>query len=98
MLNEEMCRNAFQSISDGTVEIKNGSIYNPFEDELCIFEQLINEYFESHKIVYLCDHRDCKKCSSNNLKCEHTTNIKHAKNFENVGGIMWEVDNKPDQF
>ena len=90
MLNEEICRNAFQAIADGTVEIKGNSTYSPFEDELCIFEQLINEHFEKPKIVYLCDRRECKNCV---VEYEHTSNIKHAKNFENIGGVMFELEN-----
>ena len=54
-LTEEVCRNAFQYIADGTVKIDGNSIYNPYEEELCIFEQLINEHFNNKKkTVYLC--------------------------------------------
>ena len=39
------------------------------------------------KILYVCDHRACKVCSK---MCNHTTDINHAENFENVNGIMIE--------
>lgn len=31
------------------------------------------------KVIYLCDRKQCKQCSYPN--CKHTTDIKHAKNF-----------------
>ena len=49
-LTEEVCRNAFQYIADGTVKIDGNSIYNPYEEELCIFEQLINEHFKPKEL------------------------------------------------
>lgn len=42
------------------------------------------------EIVYLCDRRNCDNCSG--LECKHTSNIKHAKNFENVNGVMQEIE------
>jgi hypothetical protein len=31
-------------------------------------------------VLYLCDKRECEKCSS--VQCKHTLDITHAKNFE----------------
>ena len=43
---------------------------------------------EGTPILYLCDHRACKHC---NDPCQHTPDIKHAKNFEAANdGSMWE--------
>lgn len=43
---------------------------------------------EKEKIVYLCDHRECKEC--NDVLCKHTSNIEHAKNFEKRGDTYFE--------
>lgn len=40
------------------------------------------------KVMYLCDHRACNRCS--NGECNHTTDIRHAKNFKNVAGVFYE--------
>lgn len=88
---EEVCRNAFQYIADGTVKIDGNSIYNPYEEELCIFEQLINEHFTNgKKTVYLCDCLACESCIDD--CCKHTSKIEHARNFEKVGGVYFEKE------
>ena len=46
---------------------------------------------ESTPVLYLCDRRACKHCDG---YCQHTDDIKHAKNFETVqDGSMWEKIN-----
>lgn len=39
-------------------------------------------------IVFLCDKHACDKCS--NSDCEHTKNIRHAKNFKMFGDMFVE--------
>jgi hypothetical protein len=34
---------------------------------------------DTGKVLYKCDHRACERC---NGECDHTTDIRHAKNFE----------------
>lgn len=53
-------------------------------------EVTTNECLKKPEIVYLCDRRNCDNCSGS--ECKHTSNIKHAKNFENVCGVMKEVE------
>lgn len=43
------------------------------------------------KVLYLCDGKQCKKCSN---ECKHTTDIGHAKNFNNEFGVYVEKENK----
>lgn len=45
-----------------------------------------------NNVLYLCDERACKKCSSPN--CRHTFQIEHAKNFkkEKEFDIYWEME------
>ena len=41
--------------------------------------------------LYLCDRKACKQC--NGLldgKCMHTSDISHAINFEEAGGLFYE--------
>lgn len=42
-------------------------------------------------ILYLCDRRACEKC--NLIECRHTSDITHAKSFENVNGDLIEQSN-----
>jgi DNA-directed RNA polymerase subunit RPC12/RpoP len=43
------------------------------------------------RIFYLCDHRACNSCHGDDEKgCQHTSDIRHAKNFELSGNIFWE--------
>lgn len=39
-------------------------------------------------ILYLCDRRACELC---NIECYHTSDIAHARSFENVGGDLIET-------
>lgn len=34
------------------------------------------------RVAYICDHKSCDKC--NNPECNHTFDIRHARNFEFV--------------
>lgn len=48
------------------------------------------------QVAFLCDCKACKNCSYPN--CRHTTDIRHAKNFEVGGnGDYWEVDDDDRQ-
>ena len=43
------------------------------------------------EVAYLCDRKACKNCAYPN--CKHTTDIRHAKNFEvSANGSYWEAD------
>lgn len=42
------------------------------------------------KILYLCDGGQCETCSN---KCNHTTDIDHAKNFNKEFGVYVEKEN-----
>ena len=46
------------------------------------------EYRRGANILYLCDQRACPNCSY--PECEYTTDIRHAKNFEYMGGYVKE--------
>lgn len=39
--------------------------------------------FDPVQVVYICDRRACDVCA--NPDCNHTFDVRHAKNFENVG-------------
>lgn len=41
-------------------------------------------------ILYICDHRACASCS--NSECNHTSDIRHAMNFELLGRNFWEKE------
>lgn len=43
------------------------------------------------KILFVCDKRKCDFCKKG---CDHTADIKHAKNFELSGGIYIERKKK----
>lgn len=63
------------------------------KDEECremLIQKLIErkKEMEQQKIVFLCDKHACDKCS--NSECEHTENIRHAKNFESFGDMFVE--------
>lgn len=36
-------------------------------------------------VAYLCDKKACKRCNSRASFCTHTTDIKHAINFDDLG-------------
>lgn len=36
-------------------------------------------------VAYLCDGKACKRCNKRVSHCTHTTDIKHAINFDEVG-------------
>ena len=40
-------------------------------------------------VRYICDRRKCVNCYP---KCKHTDDIRHAANFEIIGGDMWEKE------
>lgn len=43
-------------------------------------------------VLYLCDGKSCDRgCALGD--CKHTTDIRHAKNFEKKGGYFFEVEN-----
>lgn len=47
----------------------------------------------SKGVLYLCDHRACEICRSrpdDQHDCQHTSDIRHAKNFYNVHGLWVE--------
>ena len=47
---------------------------------------------EEMKVMYLCDRRACTRCDAG---CKHTTNIRHAVNFqlaEGCAGLMEEKE------
>lgn len=42
------------------------------------------------KILYLCDRRACETCHT---ECNHTEDIRHARNFQmTAGGTMREIE------
>lgn len=43
------------------------------------------------KIFYLCDRRACEHCSP---ECKHTTDVRHAANFEMNRRSIWEVESE----
>lgn len=50
--------------------------------------EIIPFYPKFKKVLYLCDRRACKHCGD---PCQHTPDIRHAKNFEAAtDGSMWE--------
>lgn len=46
---------------------------------------------EQPKVAYECDRRNCERCD--NPDCNHTVNVRHAKNFQLVGDVFVEVRN-----
>lgn len=43
------------------------------------------------QVLYLCDRRKCERCGSkSNGQCQHTRDITHAENFENIQGKFFE--------
>lgn len=71
----------------------SGWCESPKQDFSSCVEFLIGAYkrakMDNPKVVYECDRRDCEQC--NNSDCNHTKNIRHAKNFQLVGDIFVEV-------
>lgn len=64
-------------------------------DEAHMFDFMKEEVKVSdRKVTYLCDRLACGKCS--NVYCKHTLDIKHAINFENIGGVYFEKESKND--
>lgn len=58
-------------------------------------ERLICAYLEEHAenpaVLYLCDQRQCGDCSAVVGQCFHTSDIGHAKNFEELwDGLFFE--------
>ena len=52
------------------------------------------EYKNQDRIWYLCDRQACK--NGCNPDCEHTSDIRHAKNFKDLinNGTYWEVEHE----
>lgn len=48
-------------------------------------EREIGEY----TVAYICDQKQCENCSAEHGFCEHTTDIRHATNFEEVTPGKW---------
>lgn len=54
------------------------------------------------KVAYVCDHNECENCSY--PECRHTTDILHAKNFEQfkcdgrINGVYMEKDRDYKKF
>ena len=48
--------------------------------------------FNETEVAYICDNRACNRCTDDD--CMHTTNIKHAWNFEYKDGKYIEVVRK----
>lgn len=48
------------------------------------------EFEKAVQTFYLCDRRACDDCNPN---CNHTSNVEHAKNFNNENGMYFENDN-----
>ena len=46
-------------------------------------------YSSPKKVLYVCDQKQCKKCSD---ECIYTSDIKHAKNFNEEYGVYIEED------
>ncbi len=56
-------------------------------------KKLANRNKKTKKIFYICDKRACgNDCEC--LKCIHTSDITHAKNFKCVGGAFYEETTK----
>lgn len=45
-------------------------------------------------VAYICDHKVCEDCSY--PTCNATTDINHAKNFENLGGGVYIEKERED--
>lgn len=44
------------------------------------------------RIFYQCDHRACDSCAGYaEGNCDHTSDIRHAKNFEMIGKDFYEI-------
>lgn len=44
------------------------------------------------KIMFVCDRRVCSKCMPLKSGCRHTSDIRHAKNFELRGDAFKELE------
>ncbi|MCI7301001.1 MAG: hypothetical protein SOR93_14180 [Clostridiales Family XIII bacterium] len=43
-------------------------------------------------IKYICDRRACLKCTRESIEsCKHTSDIRHAKNFKVIDGVVFET-------
>lgn len=60
-----------------------------------LFKEAIHEVIE---VVYLCDRRACEE-GCGGPPCEHTTDIRHARNFEsfNMGDRVIFVERNDDE-
>lgn len=48
---------------------------------------------KARRVAYLCDELACKKCNPD--FCQHTTDIEHAANFEDVGSGTYMEKSRP---
>lgn len=78
-----------------TVEVNIETLFEGQEISLDFVKEAIAEKASRDRdrpnVKYLCDHRACERCS--NSECDHTSDIRHAKNFENFMGTFVEVAN-----
>ena len=44
---------------------------------------------EKPSVAYICDGEACEKCHSNAEECRHCTDVRHAKNFEQLSMNRW---------
>ncbi len=44
---------------------------------------------DKSKALYKCDHRACERCNGG---CDHTTDVRHAKNFKKANGTFCECE------
>lgn len=56
-----------------------------YRDKIQRMEQAVDK-----KIVYVCDHRKCESCISDNEFCGYTSDISHAENFRLFGDTFVE--------
>lgn len=47
---------------------------------------------ERQNVLYLCDRRACERCMPLKPGCRHTSDVRHAKNFELRGDVFKELE------
>lgn len=76
-----------------TINVELSTLLDGKPVDLEYLRQAVKEKMERDarpKVLYLCDHRACNKHGC--VECNHTTDVRHAKNFENVNGTFVEKD------